>query len=273
MVQYITCMESSSKMVKSSFYDLQVSLNFYGIFYDFNVFIDHHIWLSMISLFLVWWWTRDVHQYELIGASFWTKLKYFPSVNHSNHSSYFFRSQQYWKIFKRKCFNLHKLLIIFLLAKRPPKSNHTQPFLFFVESMFPQRLLYLRALQYLDLHFRKVEHLSKSKRYLKAELELMFCISFFDTWLALIVHARVVLYVFDKSVFSASSRRRAFFSQSCQCSIYLFDRSSVSEKIDGSVESLVQPLFAETWIFSICSWETFDSQRNAGRFFPEIFLR
>ena len=35
-----------------SFYDLDVAINFYGTFYDFIVFIDHHIWLSMIYLFL-----------------------------------------------------------------------------------------------------------------------------------------------------------------------------------------------------------------------------
>ena len=35
-----------------SFYDLHVTINFYGSFYDFNVSIDHHIWFSMISYFL-----------------------------------------------------------------------------------------------------------------------------------------------------------------------------------------------------------------------------
>ena len=42
------------------FYDLHVTINFYGTFYDFHVFIDHHTWLSMISMFFfVWWSTWD----------------------------------------------------------------------------------------------------------------------------------------------------------------------------------------------------------------------
>ena len=42
-----------------SFYNLHVTINFFCTFNDSDVFIDQHIWLSMISLFFAWWWAWD----------------------------------------------------------------------------------------------------------------------------------------------------------------------------------------------------------------------
>ena len=55
MVQFMTCVKSYYIIVFMSFYVLYVSLELYATFYDFNVCIDHHIWLSMIFMFIVWW--------------------------------------------------------------------------------------------------------------------------------------------------------------------------------------------------------------------------
>ena len=43
-----------------SFYDLHVTIHFYGNFYDFHVFIDNHIWLSMFFMLLLSKSTRVV---------------------------------------------------------------------------------------------------------------------------------------------------------------------------------------------------------------------
>ena len=59
MVQCMTCMESYVGMV---FWWLACYHKLLWSLYDFNVFIDHHIWISMISLFFVWWWTRGLFE-------------------------------------------------------------------------------------------------------------------------------------------------------------------------------------------------------------------
>ena len=43
-----------------SFFDLDVTVDLYGTFYDFIVCIDHHIWLAMTSMFFVWWSTQEI---------------------------------------------------------------------------------------------------------------------------------------------------------------------------------------------------------------------
>ena len=57
MVQCMTCIESYISMV---FLWLACYHYFVWSLYDFNVFVGHHIWLSMISLFFIWWWTREI---------------------------------------------------------------------------------------------------------------------------------------------------------------------------------------------------------------------
>ena len=42
MLECMTCMEYYYSKVVRSFYDLHVTINFYGTFYDFNVFIDRY---------------------------------------------------------------------------------------------------------------------------------------------------------------------------------------------------------------------------------------
>ena len=62
-----------------SFYDLHVTMSYYGSFYDFNVLIDHHIWLSMIFMIFVWWQTQGYKHSKtrlLLAASLWRRAVY-----------------------------------------------------------------------------------------------------------------------------------------------------------------------------------------------------
>ena len=70
-----------------SVYDLHVVIPSNGIFYDFDVFIDHRIWLSMISMLSVWWSTRaDSELKKKLKCSSWEKIQNH-EVFYSNSSS------------------------------------------------------------------------------------------------------------------------------------------------------------------------------------------
>ena len=89
MVQCMTCMESYIGMVFwwiACYHKLLCSL------YDFNVFIDHHIWLSMISLFFVWWWTRAYKFIIVTGHEHSTLIGWYFLVNtlDTDKQSFFF---------------------------------------------------------------------------------------------------------------------------------------------------------------------------------------
>ena len=88
-----------------SSHDLHVTIDFYGTFYDFNVFIDHHIWLSMGSMFFVCWQTRVYNKF--ISQNQWN-----------------IKSNQCISLLRRNLINSKLLLKLSLTLSREVLTSH-----------------------------------------------------------------------------------------------------------------------------------------------------